>query len=180
MVLAIGIVVDDAIVVVENIERVMREEGLSPRDAAHKTMDEVSGALIAIALVLMGVFIPTALIPGISGAFYKQFALTIVAATAISLLVSLSLSPALAALILKPHKEEDTAAGASFFARFSRGFNTGFANLSQRYGVFTARAIRSLAVIGVAYVVLILLAGWRLSATPVGLSRRRTRAISSA
>ncbi len=171
MVLAIGIVVDDAIVVVENIERVMREEGLSPRDAAHKTMDEVSGALIAVALVLMGVFIPTALIPGISGAFYRQFALTIVAATAISCWVSLSLSPALAALILKPHKEE-AAAGGSFFARFSRRFNTGFANLSQRYGVFTARAIRSLAVIGVAYAVLILLAMWRLYATPVGFHPR--------
>ena len=168
MVLAIGIVVDDAIVVVENIERVMREDKLSPRDAAHRTMDEVSGALIAIALVLMGVFIPTALIPGISGAFYKQFALTIVAATAISCWVSLTLSPSIAALILKPHKEEDTAARASFLTRFSRGFNTGFSNLSNRYGVFTARAIRSLAIIGVAYVVLILLAVWRLSATPVG------------
>ncbi|HEX3432250.1 MAG TPA: multidrug efflux RND transporter permease subunit [Rhizomicrobium sp.] len=167
MVLAIGIVVDDAIVVVENIERVMRDEGLSPRDAAHRTMDEVSGALIAIALVLMGVFIPTALIPGISGAFYKQFALTIVAATAISCWVSLTLSPAIAALILKPHKA-DTAAGASFLARFSRRFNTGFANLSERYGVFTARAIRSLAVIGIAYAVLILAAMWRLYATPVG------------
>jgi HAE1 family hydrophobic/amphiphilic exporter-1 len=167
MVLAIGIVVDDAIVVVENIERVMREDKLSPRDAAHRTMDEVSGALIAIALVLMGVFIPTALIPGISGAFYRQFALTIVAATAISLIVSLSLSPALAALILKPH-EENAAVGGSFFARFSRRFNSGFANLSKRYGAFTARAIRALAVIGVAYAVLILLAMWRLYATPVG------------
>src|SRR6202030_1807485 len=132
-----GIVVDDAIVVVENIARLMEERGLSPREAAHATMDEVSGALIAIALVLMGVFIPTALIPGISGAFYKQFALTIVAATAISLLVSLSLSPALAALILKPHREEDAAKGGSFFARFARRFNAGFANLSHRYGVFT-------------------------------------------
>ncbi len=84
MVLAIGIVVDDAIVVVENIERLMEEEGISPREAAHKTMDEVSGALIAIALVLCGVFIPTSFIPGISGQFYQQFALTIVSATAIS------------------------------------------------------------------------------------------------
>jgi hydrophobe/amphiphile efflux-1 (HAE1) family protein len=170
MVLAIGIVVDDAIVVVENIERVMRDEGLSPRDAAHRTMDEVSGALIAIALVLMGVFIPTALIPGISGAFYKQFALTIVAATAISCWVSLTLSPALAALILKPHKDETVTGTAApgFLARFSRGFNAGFDSLSRRYGVFTARAIRGLAMIGAAYVVLIALAVWRLDATPTG------------
>ena len=84
LVLAIGIVVDDAIVVVENIERLMEHQGLSPREAAHRTMDEVSGALIAIALVLMGVFLPTSFIPGISGQFYKQFALTIVSATAVS------------------------------------------------------------------------------------------------
>jgi HAE1 family hydrophobic/amphiphilic exporter-1 len=168
MVLAIGIVVDDAIVVIENIERVMEEDGLSPRDAAHRSMDEVSGALIAIALVLMGVFIPTAFIPGISGAFYKQFALTIIAATAISCWVSLTLTPALAALILKPPKKEDAPAAPGFFARFSRGFNAGFASLSERYGRFTARAIRTLAVIGVAYLVLMVLAVWRLYETPTG------------
>jgi HAE1 family hydrophobic/amphiphilic exporter-1 len=170
MVLAIGIVVDDAIVVVENIERIMREQGLSPRDAAHRTMDEVSGALIAIALVLMGVFIPTALIPGISGAFYKQFALTIVAATAISCWVSLTLSPALAALILKPRKDEALpgTAAPGLLARVSRNFNKGFASLSQRYGLFTSRAIRKFAVIGVAYTTLIMLAVWRLYATPTG------------
>ncbi|MFT3968299.1 MAG: efflux RND transporter permease subunit, partial [Sphingobium sp.] len=104
LVLAIGIVVDDAIVVIENVERLMEEEGLSPREAAHKTMDEVSGALIAIALVLVGVFLPTAFIPGISGQFYQQFAITISSATLISAFVSLTLSPALSALILKPRK----------------------------------------------------------------------------
>ena len=103
LVLAIGIVVDDAIVVVENVERYLRQ-GLSPRDAAHKTMDEVGGALIAIALVLCAVFIPTAFITGISGAFYRQFALTIAASTIISAIVSLTLSPALAALLLRPHE----------------------------------------------------------------------------
>jgi hydrophobe/amphiphile efflux-1 (HAE1) family protein len=168
MVLAIGIVVDDAIVVVENIERLMREEGLSPREAAHRTMDEVSGALVAIALVLMGVFIPTALIPGISGDFYRQFALTIVAATAISCWVSLTLSPAMAALILRAHQEQEASKKSSFFARFSRGFNTAFTSLSKRYGAFTARAIRSLAIVAIAYAVLIALAVWRLYATPVG------------
>ena len=123
MVLAIGIVVDDAIVVVENIERLMEEKGLSPREAAHETMDEVSGALIAIALVLCGVFIPTSFIPGISGQFYQQFALTIVSATAISAFVSLTLSPALAALILKPKTHAEPAPGwRGAGARFARGF----------------------------------------------------------
>jgi len=102
LVLAIGIVVDDAIVVVENVERNMAE-GLSPGDAAHKTMDEVGGAVIAIALVLSAVFIPTAFIPGISGQFYRQFALTIAASTIISMFNSLTLSPALCKLLLKDH-----------------------------------------------------------------------------
>ncbi|MBX9662077.1 multidrug efflux RND transporter permease subunit [Novosphingobium sp.] len=170
LVLAIGIVVDDAIVVVENIERLM-EEGLSPREAAHKTMDEVSGALIAIALVLCGVFIPTAFIPGISGAFYKQFALTIVSATAISAFVSLTLSPALAALILKPRSHAETAPPAGWRGvpvRLTRGFNAGFERLSERYGRLTARLVRSLGMIGVAYVLLLAVAGWRFYETPTG------------
>src|SRR6185312_16089770 len=87
LVLAIGIVVDDAIVVVENVERYI-EHGMSPKEAAHKTMDEVGGALLAIAIVLCAVFIPTAFITGISGAFYKQFALAIAASTVISMIVS--------------------------------------------------------------------------------------------
>ena len=169
MVLAIGIVVDDAIVVVENVERLMEEEGLSPLDAAHKTMDEVSGALIAIALVLCGVFIPTSFIPGISGQFYKQFALTISSATAISAFVSLTLSPALAALILKPKHDREPAAGwRGLPGRFAHKFNDGFAWLSDRYGRFTGRAVRALAIIGIAYLALIALAGWRFWATPAG------------
>src|SRR6187200_1496347 len=102
LVLAIGIVVDDAIVVVENVERNI-ESGLSPRDAAYKSMDEVGGALVAIALVLCAVFVPSAFITGISGQFYRQFALTIASATIISCTVSLTLSPALCAMLLKPH-----------------------------------------------------------------------------
>src|SRR5438552_9943562 len=102
LVLAIGIVVDDAIVVVENVERWLAE-GLSPRDASRKAMDEVTGPVIAIALVLCAVFVPTAFMAGISGQFYKQFALTIAASTVISCFNSLTLSPALAALLLKPH-----------------------------------------------------------------------------
>jgi len=173
MVLAIGIVVDDAIVVVENIERLIEEKGMTPREAAHATMDEVSGALIAIALVLMGVFIPTSFIPGISGQFYKQFALTIVSATAISAFVSLTLSPALAALILAPkntaEEEVEAAKGwRGFPRRFAHAFNSGFDWLATRYGALTARAVRALGIVGIAYVVLIALAGWRFYETPTG------------
>ncbi len=109
LVLAIGIVVDDAIVVVENVERLMAT-GLSPREASRKAMGEVSGPVIAIALVLCAVFVPTAFMAGISGQFYRQFALTIAAATVISAFNSLTLSPALAALLLKPHAHGDHGA----------------------------------------------------------------------
>ena len=109
LVLAIGIVVDDAIVVVENVERWLRE-GLSPRDATRKAMREVSGPVIAIALVLAAVFVPTAFITGISGEFYRQFALTIAASTAISAFVSLTLAPALCVLLFSSHTETHAAA----------------------------------------------------------------------
>jgi hydrophobe/amphiphile efflux-1 (HAE1) family protein len=105
LVLAVGIVVDDAIVVVENVERNMRL-GMSARDAAHQTMDSVSTALIAIALTLCAVFVPAAFISGIGGLFFKQFAITISASTVISCFVSLTLSPALCAVLLKPHRPE--------------------------------------------------------------------------
>src|SRR3546814_8426017 len=103
MVLAIGVVVDDAIVVVENVERNL-ERGLSAIEAAKASMDEVSAALIAIVLVLCAVFVPTLFLTGMSGAFYQQFAVTIATATVISLILSLTLSPALAALLLKPNE----------------------------------------------------------------------------
>ncbi|HEX2725845.1 MAG TPA: multidrug efflux RND transporter permease subunit [Beijerinckiaceae bacterium] len=127
MVLAIGIVVDDAIVVVENVERNIAL-GLSPREAAHKTMDEVGSAVIAIALVLAAVFIPTAFIPGITGQFYRQFALTIAVSTIISAANSLTLSPALAALLLKPHtharpRNPLVRLGDWMARRFNRGFD---------------------------------------------------------
>ncbi len=131
LVLAIGIVVDDAIVVVENVERNL-EAGMSPKEAAYKTMDEVGGALIAIALVLVAVFVPTAFITGISGQFYKQFALTIASATVISLVVSLTLSPAMAALVLRPkpeHPPRETGWKRPFQA-FGERFNAGFNWLS--------------------------------------------------
>jgi hydrophobe/amphiphile efflux-1 (HAE1) family protein len=141
LVLAIGIVVDDAIVVVENIERNM-ERGLSSRDAARKSMDEVGSALIAIALVLTAVFVPSAFITGISGQFYRQFALTITGATIISLIVSLTLSPALARLLLKP-KHEYRARWWNWPTRtFFRGFNWGFDRLTRGYGVLVGRIVR--------------------------------------
>ncbi len=133
LVLAIGIVVDDAIVVVENIERNIAL-GLAPRAAAHRTMDEVGTAVVAISLVLIAVFAPTAFIPGISGQFYLQFAVTISVATAISALNSLTLSPALAALLFKPH---DAVPSRFILARFgawlARGFNHGFERLAAGY-----------------------------------------------
>ena len=143
LVLAIGIVVDDAIVVVENVERNIRE-GLSPREAAYKTMDEVGGALIAIALVLSAVFIPSAFLTGILGQFFRQFAVTIATATVISLIVSLTLSPALCALLFKPHEAEPKR--QSIFTRpiraFFNGFNRVFEWISSRYGALTGRLVR--------------------------------------
>src|SRR5690242_11795301 len=133
LVLAIGIVVDDAIVVVENVERNI-EAGLTPHDAAIKSMDEVGAALIAIALVLCSVFIPSAFITGISGQFYRQFALTIAGATIISLIVSLTLSPALCALLLKPHgRPEDDTWWSKPIHGFFRGFNRYFDALTRGY-----------------------------------------------
>ncbi|MDR2351046.1 MAG: efflux RND transporter permease subunit, partial [Deltaproteobacteria bacterium] len=102
LVLAVGIVVDDAIVVIENVERVMREEGLSPREASVKAMGQITGAIVAIALVLLSVFVPVAFIPGLSGKLYQQFAVTISVAMLISCLNALTLSPALCALLMKP------------------------------------------------------------------------------
>jgi len=172
LVLAIGIVVDDAIVVVENVERYLHL-GLTPREAAHKTMDEVGTALVAIALVLCAVFIPTAFISGLQGSFYQQFAITIAAATVISCFVSLTLSPALAAILLKPHEAEPqrtllwrlSAPLRWFFA----GFNLVFDRLSRGYGALTRRLVRVGAIALIVYAGLIFLAYDRLAKTPTGL-----------
>ena len=171
LVLAIGIVVDDAIVVVENVERHL-EHGMTPREAAHATMDEVGGALIAIALVLASVFVPAAFIPGISGQFYRQFALTIASATVISLIVSLTLSPAMAALILRPkRKPGDPITGPAWtkpLARFADGFERGFNRLAGGYANVTRKLLRITVLMLVVYAGLILLTGWRMIATPGG------------
>ncbi|OBZ95154.1 transporter [Pararhizobium polonicum] len=135
LVLAIGIVVDDAIVVVENVERNI-EDGLPPREATYKAMTEVSGPIIAIALVLVAVFVPLAFISGLTGQFYKQFALTIAISTVISAFNSLTLSPALAALLLRGHdapKDRLTRVMDFLFGWFFRGFNAVFSRGSRAY-----------------------------------------------
>ena len=140
LVLAIGIVVDDAIVVVENVERNI-EAGMTPLHASRISMDEVSGALVAIALVLCAVFVPTLFISGISGAFYQQFAVTISTATVISLVLSLTLSPALAAMLLQPkHGAQAPHRGPRWHHLLAEGadrFNRGFEALSEGYGRLT-------------------------------------------
>jgi hydrophobe/amphiphile efflux-1 (HAE1) family protein len=168
LVLAIGIVVDDAIVVVENVERNI-ESGLSPRDAAYKSMDEVGGALVAIALVLCAVFVPSAFITGISGQFYRQFALTIASATIISLIVSLTLSPAMCALLLKrrPERHEE-----KWWERpirgFFRGFNWGFDRVGAGYHWLIARAVRYVVIMLVLYVGILAYGLNEFRKTPIG------------
>ena len=162
LVLAVGIVVDDAIVVVENVERNIRQ-GMSPRDAAHATMDEVGTALLSIALVLCAVFIPAAFIPGISGQFFRQFAVTIAASTVISLIVSLTLSPALCALLFRPHVDHSESDGV--VARLFTAFNTHFDRLSGGYGALTRRLARMALLMCVVYAGLIAVTGvqtWRM------------------
>ncbi|MGQ3039855.1 MAG: efflux RND transporter permease subunit, partial [Brevundimonas sp.] len=174
LVLAVGIVVDDAIVVVENVERYIRE-GLTPKEAAHRSMQEVSGALISIGLVLVSVFVPTMFVPGIPGIFYREFAIVITTASVVSLLVSLTLSPAMAALLLKPHKEHDhkrkpgLLGTATYYGGWAgRKFNEGFDWLSDKYGRLTARLVRTVGIVLVVYVALLGLTGWRLMDTPSG------------
>jgi hydrophobe/amphiphile efflux-1 (HAE1) family protein len=168
LVLAIGIVVDDAIVVVENVERNIAA-GLSPRDAAIKSMDEVGGALIAIALVLTAVFVPSAFITGISGEFYRQFALTIAGATVISLIVSLTLSPAMCRLLLKPHTgHEQTAWWARPMHGFFRIFNRGFDGLANGYGWLTGRLVRLAALVMIGYLALLAFGLNEFRKTPLG------------
>ena len=157
LVLAIGIVVDDAIVVVENVERNI-ENGLSPRDAAHRAMEEVSGPIIAIALVLCAVFVPIAFISGLSGQFYRQFALTIAISTVISAINSLTLSPALAALLLKPRGAKKDWFGRLIDVLFGwlfRPFNRVFSRASERYSGGVARIVHRKAISLVIYAVLI-------------------------
>ncbi|MEM9764602.1 MAG: efflux RND transporter permease subunit, partial [Pseudomonadota bacterium] len=174
LVLAIGIVVDDAIVVVENMERFLRE-GMKPREAARQTMTEVSGALVATSLVMMAVFLPVASVAGITGQFYQQFALTIAASTGISTVVSLTLSPALAVLFMRPPGER----GQSTLARigaivswplttFGKGFNWAFDKMANGYAFLVRLILGGVAIALVAYGGLIWLAVERFQAAPQG------------
>jgi hydrophobe/amphiphile efflux-1 (HAE1) family protein len=176
LVLAIGIVVDDAIVVVENVERNL-EHGMTPLEAARTSMDEVGAALVAIVLVLCAVFVPTLFIGGMSGAFYQQFAVTISAATVISLIVSLTLSPALSALLLRPH--EPAPAGAywrQLADRAGDAFNRAFDRFSAAYGRWTARLVAMPKRMMTAYAGLIALTGAALWVTPTGFIPQQDQA----
>ena len=170
IVLAIGIVVDNAIVIVENVERNMKA-GMDVREATRQTMSHVQNALIAITLVLSAVFVPTAFVEGISGQFYKQFALTIATSTIISGVVSLTLSPALCVLLIKnPSERPDllTRAINLCFGWFFRAFNASFEWTAAKYGVFVKGILRYSALILVLYVGLIVLTGYLFSITPKG------------
>jgi hydrophobe/amphiphile efflux-1 (HAE1) family protein len=148
MVLAIGIVVDDAIVVVENVERLMHDEKLSPKDAARKAMDEVTGPVIAIVLVLVSVFVPVAFLGGMTGELYKQFAVTIAVSVVLSGIVALTLSPALGGVLLKPAHSEK----GRFFSAFNRFFDWATA----RYTEGVKRVLRRSALFGAIFVALFL------------------------
>jgi len=153
LVLAIGLLVDDAIVVVENVERVMTEEGLSPREATRKSMGEISGALIGIALVLSAVFVPMAFFGGSQGVIYRQFSVTIVSAMLLSVLVALILTPALCATLLKPVAKGEHHHSRGFFAWFNRNFE----RTAQGYEAWVSRLLGRGRRRGVAAFVVILL-----------------------
>ncbi|MGV8931681.1 MAG: efflux RND transporter permease subunit [Luteimonas sp.] len=170
LVLAIGIVVDDAIVVVENVERHI-EAGAQPLEAAHLAMKEVSGPIVAIALVLCAVFVPMAFLSGVTGEFYKQFAVTIAISTVISAINSLTLSPALAARLLKPHdaaKDAPTRLIDRLFGWVFRPFNRFFTNNSQRYQSGVSKALGKRGAVFAVYAVLLLSTGLMFHLVPRG------------
>ena len=155
MVLAIGLLVDDAIVVVENVERVMEEEKLSPRDAARKSMSQITGALVGIALVLSAVFLPMAFFSGSTGVIYRQFSITIVSAMTLSVVVALILTPALCATLLKPPEDEAQEHHGGVFGWFNRNFDRANRGYSNAVSHMTKKTGRWLLV----YVVIVVLMG---------------------
>lgn len=191
LVLAIGLLVDDAIVVVENVERVMEEEGLSPLEATRKAMSQITGALVGVALVLSAVFVPTAFTSGSVGAIYRQFSLTIVAAMVLSVLVAIVLTPALCVLLLKPH-EPGHAARRGFFGWFNRTFDRSRDRYHGGVARIIARPARWLVLYGAVFVAVGLMF-WRLPTsflpeedqgvmyvqvqTPPGATQGRTQAV---
>ncbi|HEV7632070.1 MAG TPA: efflux RND transporter permease subunit [Steroidobacteraceae bacterium] len=157
MVLAIGLLVDDAIVVVENVERLMHDENLSPRDATRRSMDEITGALVGIAVVLSAVFLPMAFFGGATGIIYRQFSITIVAAMALSLLVALVLTPALCATLLRPHDASSGVKTTGFFGWFNRMFARGRTAYEARVQRMIPRRALWFAVYGVICVAMVVL-----------------------
>lgn len=156
MVLAIGLLVDDAIVVVENVERVMTEEGLSPLEATRKSMDQITGALVGIGMTLSAVFIPMAFMSGSTGVIYRQFSITIVSAMALSVLVALILTPALCATMLKPLKKGHSHSDTGFFGWFNRSFD----RMTSRYEASVAGIIKRGFRVMMIYVMLVVAVGW--------------------
>lgn len=170
LVLAIGIVVDDAIVVVENVERNMRESGLDARSATKKAMEQVQGAVVAIVLVLTSVFVPTAFVTGITGEFYRQFALTIAASTFISGLVSLTLTPAICAILMKHSSRPDffSRIWNFVFGKFFALFNKGFFALSTAYGKFVRATLKISLLLLILYALQLAATAYLFKQTPKG------------
>lgn len=167
LVLAIGIVVDDAIVVVENVERKLRE-GIEIRRATKETMDEVGTALIATSLVLVAVFFPTVMMEGITGQFYKQFGVTIAAATMLSTVVSLTLSPAMAVIFMKGITKAENGKSSGIFIPFTSVFNAAMDKLSGGYAYIVSKIIRVLAICLIAYVALMATGFYQFLKIPTG------------
>ncbi|MEI6894423.1 MAG: efflux RND transporter permease subunit [Colwellia sp.] len=162
MVLAIGLLVDDAIVVVENVERVMQEEGLSPVEATKKSMEQITGALVGIGLTLSAVFVPMAFMSGSTGVIYRQFSITIVSAMGLSVMVALILTPALCATMLKPMKKGHTYVNTGFFGWFNRSFD----KMTSRYTASVAAMIKRTGRVMSIYLVLVIAVGWAFMRMP--------------
>ncbi|MFT4019938.1 MAG: efflux RND transporter permease subunit [Acinetobacter sp.] len=165
MVLAIGLLVDDAIVVVENVERVMQEEHLDPVTATEKSMQQITGALVGITSVLTAVFVPMAFFGGTTGVIYRQFSVTLVAAMILSLIIAITFTPALCATILKQHDPNQPQSN-NIVARFFRGFNNGFEKLSQRYQNGVSRMTHGKIFSAIFYVIIIAIFGFLFKALP--------------
>jgi multidrug efflux pump len=166
LVLAIGIVVDDAIVVVEAVEQNMEKLGLSPLEATRKAMDEVQGPIVATGLIVAAVFVPMAFIPGVTGQLYKQFALTLSVSVALSAVVALTLTPALSAMLLKSHSRD--ASGGGLLSRFFRGFNRIFGSITNRYSAIASLGARRTTLALLALGVVVALVAGLASVTPTG------------
>jgi hydrophobe/amphiphile efflux-1 (HAE1) family protein len=164
LVLAIGLLVDDAIVVVENVERVMSEEGLPPKSATKKSMRQITGALVGIALVLAAVFVPMAFFGGSVGVIYRQFSITIVSSMALSVLVAMSLTPALCATILKPVEKGHGYAKKGFFGWFNRTYDRGAGRYQRVVDLLLRRRVRAM----IGYAVLVVVLGALFARVPTG------------